>query len=458
MKYVLPIVGTVAAVGLFAFSTANQAALAVEKPSYSNTFEQLDLFADVMARVRSDYVVETEDGELIEDAINGMLQALDPHSSYVNPEAFLRLQETTKGRYVGVGMEVTQEDGYVKVVAPFDGSPAKEAGIKSGDYITEIDGKTVLGLSLTEAVSIIRGKAGEEVTLTIARIDEEPQEMTLTRRAVDREVVTYRIEDGIPYIRISQFNEKATPGLAGAITELQRQIDGPLPGVVLDLRTNPGGLLDQSVKVSSVFLDGGEVVSTRGRNGANAESYDAEPGQLLRGIPVVVLIDEASASASEIVAGAIQDRGRGIVMGMTSFGKGSVQSLIPLRGGRDGALRLTTQRYYTPNGRSIQGTGIDPDLYVSSYPNDGEDHSRPSESDLPNSIENENVVADDEDAVDPETGVEPTVEDEAASGEPEPIIDYPPEEFAVEDDYQLMQAVALLKSGDYAARLAELQN
>jgi carboxyl-terminal processing protease len=193
MKYVLPVVGTVAAVGLFAFSTANQAALAVEKPSYSDTFEQLDLFADVMARVRSDYVVEVEDGELIEDAINGMLQSLDPHSSYVNPDDFLRLQEQTSGRYVGVGMEVTQEDGYVKVVSPIDGSPAKEAGIKSGDYITEIDGKTVLGLSLTEAVNIIRGEAGESVTLTIARIDEEPQDITLVRRAVDRAVP---LEDG----------------------------------------------------------------------------------------------------------------------------------------------------------------------------------------------------------------------------------------------------------------------
>jgi len=444
MKYVLPVVGTAAAVGLFAFSSANQAALAVEKPSYSDTFEQLDLFADVMARVRSDYVVEVEDGELIEDAINGMLQSLDPHSSYVNPDDFRRLQEQTSGRYVGVGMEVTQEDGYVKVVAPIDGSPAKEAGVKSGDYITEIDGKTVLGLSLTEAVNIIRGEAGESVTLTIARIDEEPQDITLVRREVDREVVTYEVKDGVPYIRISQFNEKAAPGLAGAITELKRTVDGRLPGVILDLRTNPGGLLDQSIKISSAFLDSGEVVSTRGRDGSDQQSYDAEPGQLLNGVPVIVLIDEASASASEIVAGAIQDRNRGLVMGMTSFGKGSVQSLIPLRGGRDGALRLTTQRYYTPSGRSIQGTGIDPDLFVSSYPDDGEDHTRVSEADLPNSIENEEAPADDETA------------DEAT--EDELIIDYPPEGFVVTDDYQLQRAIELIKSGNYNQRLAEMQN
>lgn len=444
MRYVLPVVGTVAAVGLFAFSTANQAALAVEKPSYSDTFEQLDLFADVMARVRSDYVVEVEDGELIEDAINGMLQALDPHSSYVSPDDFQRLQEQTSGRYVGVGMEVTQEDGYVKVVSPIDGSPAKEAGIKSGDYITEIDGETVLGLSLTEAVNIIRGKAGESVTLTIARIDEEPQDIVLVRREVDRAVVTHEIKDGVPYIRISQFNEKAAPGLVEAIKQLRSEVSGNMPGVIIDLRTNPGGLLDQSIKISSAFLDGGEVVSTRGRDGSDVQSYDAEPGQLLNGIPVVVLIDEASASASEIVAGAIQDRGRGVVMGMTSFGKGSVQSLIPLRGGRDGALRLTTQRYYTPSGRSIQGTGIDPDLFVSSYPDDGEDHSRISESDLPNSIENEESTAE-----------EATSEVEA---EETMIVDYPPEGFDVQDDYQLQQAIALIKSGNYDSRLAELQN
>ena len=440
MKYVLPVVGTVAALGLIAFSAANQAAMAVEKPSYFDTFEQLDLFADVMARVRSDYVIEVEDGQLIEDAINGMLQSLDPHSSYFNPEDWLRLQEQTSGRYVGVGMEVTQEEGYVKVVSPIDGTPAKEAGIKSGDYITEINGETVLGLSLTEAVNKIRGKIGESVTITIARAGEEPSEITLIRREVNREVVTYDIKDGIPYIRISQFNEKAAPGLEGAITELRRQISGELPGLVLDVRTNPGGLLDQSIKVSSAFLDGGEVVSTRGRDGADLKSYSAEPGQLLRGVPIIVLIDEASVSASEIVAGAIQDRGRGLVIGMTSFGKGSVQSLIPLRGGRDGALRLTTQRYYTPAGRSIQGAGIDPDLYISSIPDNGENHARLSESDLPNSIENEDADAADE----------PDAE--------ETIIDFPPEGFDVQDDYQLQRAIDLIKSGNYNQRLAELQN
>ncbi|MGB6230441.1 MAG: S41 family peptidase [Litorimonas sp.] len=440
MKYVLPVVGSVAAIGLFAFSTANQAALAVEKPSYTDTFEQLDLFADVMARVRSDYVVEVEDGELIEDAINGMLQSLDPHSSYVNPENFRRLQEQTSGRYVGVGIGVTQEDGYLKVISPIDGSPAKEAGIKAGDYITDIDGETVLGLSLTEAVKKVRGKAGESVTLTIVSPEEDPRDITLVRRKVDRDAVTYDVKDGVPYVRISKFNEQAASGLRGAISELERQLGGELPGIILDVRMNPGGLLDQSVKVSSVFLDGGEVVSTRGRDGVDTESYSAEAGELLKGVPVVVLIDEATASAPEIVAGAIQDRGRGIVLGMTSFGKGSVQSIIPLRGGRDGALRLTTQRYYTPSGRSIQGTGIDPDLFVSAIPDDGEDHSRLSEADLPNYIENEDGEP-----------VEETDTDE-------PLIDYPPEDFDVDDDYQLQQAIDLIKSGSFDERLAELQN
>jgi carboxyl-terminal processing protease len=437
MKYALPVLGTVAAVGLFAFTTANQAALAVEKPSYTDTFEQLDLFADVLARVRSDYVVETEDGELIEDAINGMLQSLDPHSSYVSPENFRSLQISTTGEYVGVGMEVTQQDGYVKVVTPIDGSPAADAGIKAGDYITEINGETVLGLTLTEAVNMIRGKSGESVTITVAREDEDLQDYTLIRRAVSREVVSHEIVDGVPYIRISQFNEKSGPGLEDAIAEIRREMGRNIPGVIIDVRSNPGGLLDQSVKISSALLDGGEVVSTRGRDTTDIERYNANPGELLRGVPVVVLINEASASAAEIVAGAVQDRGRGIVLGMTSFGKGSVQTLIPLRGGRDGALRLTTERYYTPSGRSIQGTGIDPDVYVSASPDDGSETRRVRESDLPNSIANDNAT-----------------EEEAE----EAVILYPPEGFDVAEDFQRQQAIELIKSGNYARRLAELQN
>ena len=440
MKFVLPAIGSVAAIALFAFSTANQTAIAVERPSYDDTFEQLDLFADVLARVRNDYVEGVDDSELIEEAINGMLQSLDPHSLYYSPEAFKDFQVSTSGQYGGLGMEVTMEDGFVKVIAPIDDSPAKRAGIKAGDIITEIEGKSLLGLSLSEAVDKMRGKPGEPINITVVRVDvEEPLEISLTREIIKRQIVKYEVKDGLGYIRISQFNEKAEEGLTKAIKSLRSELGGKIPGIILDLRGNPGGRLDQSIKVSSAFLDGGEVVSTRGRRASDQDSYKGERGELAKGVPLVVLIDGASASASEIVAGAVQDRERGIVMGMTSFGKGSVQSVIPLRGGRDGAIKLTTQRYYTPDGRSIQGTGIDPDIAVSAVPDDGKERTSRSESDLPNAIANEN-------AEDGET-VEEIVE---------VIIDYPPEGFEIEDDYQLQKAIELLNSGTYAAKLAEV--
>ncbi len=439
MKFVLPAIGSVAAIALFAFSTSNQAAIAVERPSYDDTFEQLDLFADVLARVRNDYVEGVNDSELIEEAINGMLQSLDPHSSYLSPDSFKEFQVNTSGEYGGLGMEVTMEDGFVKVISPIDDTPAKRAGIKAGDFITEIEGKNLLGLSLSEAVDRMRGKPGEPITITVAREGEDDTlEFSLTREIIKRQIVRYEVKDGLAYIRISQFNEKAAEGLETAVNSLRSELGGKIPGIILDLRGNPGGRLDQSVKVSSAFLDGGEVVSTRGRRPNDIDSYNGERGELAKGVPLVVLIDGASASASEIVAGAVQDRERGIIMGMTSFGKGSVQSIIPLRGGRDGAIKLTTQRYYTPDGRSIQGTGIDPDIAVSAVPDDGEARSSRRESDLPNSIENENA---DEDT-----------ETEAV----EVIIDYPPEGFEVEDDYQLQKAIELLKSGTYTQKLAEL--
>jgi len=428
MKYILPTLGAVAAVSLFALSNANQTAIAVERPSYDETFKQLELFADVLARVRSDYVVDVNDGDLIENAINGMLQSLDPHSSYVGPDAFKELQISTSGEYGGLGMEVTTEDGFVKVIAPID-------------YITEIEGESIMGVSLTEAVDRMRGKAGEPITITIARQDEESKEYTLVREIIKRQTVKYEVKEGIGYIRIAQFNEKADQGLKKAITALKSEISGKIPGIVLDLRGNPGGLLDQSVSVSSAFLDGGEVVSTRGRSANDTQRYNGRNGELAKGIPLIILIDGASASASEIVAGAVQDRGRGLLVGMTSFGKGSVQSVIPLRGGRDGALRLTTQRYYTPSGRSIQGTGIDPDIYVSAIPDDGKDRQIRRESDLPNSIENEDEA-----------------ENEVTKSEDEIVeivIDYPPEGFEIEDDYQLQKAIEILKNGSYPKLLAD---
>ena len=435
----LPTLGAVAAISLFAFANSDHTAIAVERPSHGETFKQLELFADVLARVRTDYVVDVNDSELIEDAINGMLQSLDPHSSYVNPDAFRDLQIDTSGQYGGLGMEVTTEEGFVKVITPIDNTPAKKAGIKAGDFITEIEGESIIGLSLTEAVKRMRGKPGEPITITIVREDEEAEEYTMVREIIKRQTVKHEVKDGVGYIRIAQFNEKASDGLEAAIEALKKELGGSIPGIILDLRGNPGGLLDQSVNVSSVFLDGGEVVSTRGRSANDTERYNGRAGELAKGVPLVVLIDGASASASEIVAGAVQDRGRGLVVGMTSFGKGSVQSVIPLRGGRDGALRLTTQRYYTPSGRSIQGTGIDPDIFVSAVPDDGKEQKIRREADLPNAIENES---------DEETE---TKEEEIV----EIVIDYPPEGFEISDDYQLQKAIEIIKTGNYPKLLAD---
>ena len=441
MRYLLPGLGSVAAVGLFAFATTFGATAdaADRTPSRTETFQQLELFADVLARVRNDYVVDVDDSEMIADAINGMLQSLDPHSSYIPAEDYLDLQQSTSGEYGGLGMEVTSEDGVVKVIAPIDGSPAKEIGIKAGDYITEVDGESILGLSLNEAVDMMRGKPGEAISITVVRMDEDPITYDLVREIIKRQPAKAEIKDGVGYIRISSFNEKTADSLEKSIKDLKTQFGGRVPGVVLDLRGNPGGLLDQSIRVSSAFLDGGEVVSTRGRAADDTERYNAQRSELLKGVPLVVLVDGASASASEIVAGAIQDRGRGLVVGRKTFGKGSVQSVIPLRGGRDGALRLTTQRYYTPSGSSIQGTGITPDILIASAPDDGKTSRRLRESNLPNSIRNEAFEA-------MEDG-----EDE------ELVIDYPPEDYDVEQDYQLQRAIALLKDGTYNTKLAEVR-
>ena len=436
MKLVLPVLGSVAAVALFAFSTTHQSAIAVERPAYDETFEQLELFADVLARVRSQYVVDVDDSELIEDAMNGMLASLDPHSSYINPEAFKEMRLNTKGEYGGLGMEVSMEDGFVKVISPIDDTPAKAAGIKAGDYITEIEGKSLLGATLSEAVDQMRGKPGESINITVVRKGEDPMQFNITREIIKRPTVKFEDKDGIGYIRIAQFNEVAADGLKDAIASLQKEYGGRIPGLILDLRGNPGGLLTQSVQVSSVFLDGGEIVSTRGRRADDVNVYNGETGEMAKNVPLVALIDGASASASEIVAGAIQDRSRGLLLGTTSFGKGSVQDVIPLSGGRDGALKITTQRYYTPEGRSIQGAGIVPDIAVSAIPDDGEDKERFSEASLPNAIENE---------------------DEAATETKEVVIDYPPEGFEISDDYQLQKAIELLKSGTYAQKLAEVQ-
>jgi carboxyl-terminal processing protease len=331
-----------------------------------SAYRQLDLFGDAFERVRANYVREVEDGELINAAINGMVTSLDPHSSYMDPKEFEDMQVTTRGEFGGLGIEVTAEDGLVKVVAPIDDTPAQRAGIESGDYIAGIDGTSIQGLPLNDAVEKMRGPENSKVTLTILRKGEKaPFEITLTRAVIRVQSVKFEAKGDIGYIRISSFNEKTADGVQNAVRTLKRQVGPVLKGYIVDLRQNPGGLLDQSIAVSDAFLPGGEVVSTRGRRPQDTQRYNARAGDIADGKPIVVLINEGSASASEIVAGALQDHHRATIVGETSFGKGSVQTIIPLGGQQGGALRLTTARYYTPSGRSIQATGIAPDIAVS---------------------------------------------------------------------------------------------
>jgi carboxyl-terminal processing protease len=294
-----------------------------------------------------------------------MVSSLDPHSGYLAPEGFEDMQDTTRGEYGGLGIEITSEDGVVKIISPMDGTPAARAGLQPGDYITAVNGESVIGLPTNEAVKLMRGPAGEKVTLTIAREKTDAFDVSLTREVIKPKSVTARLEGDYGYVRLSGFNEKATEEVLAAIKGLQAQ-NPKMKGLVFDLRNNPGGLLDQAVGVADIFLDGGEVVSQRGRDPRDIERYNARAGDLLNGLPVVVLVNSGSASAAEIVAGALQDRKRAEIVGLTSFGKGSVQTVIPLRGGADGALKITTARYYTPSGRSIQRTGIEPNLEVAS--------------------------------------------------------------------------------------------
>ena len=370
MKYVFTVFAMIFAVFLYTSSSLNKTAIAFDGKTYKDAFEQLDLFADVLARVNNDYVVDINNTELISEAINGMLLSLDPHSSYISPKEYKNLLISTSGEYSGLGMEVTLDEGFVKVISPIDDTPAKKAGIKPGDFIIEINDESIYGLSLSEAVDLMRGKPGELVNITIARNNDERIQFNLKREIIKRKIVTYSIKEGIGYIRISQFNENAYQELSKAISSLEKEMFGSVPGLILDLRGNPGGLLDQSIKISSAFLDGGKVVSTKGRKESDNRNYNADKGELLKEVPIIILIDEGSASASEIVAGAIQDRKRGLIVGMKSFGKGSVQSIIPLEGGAEGAIKLTTQRYYTPSGKSIQGKGITPNILIGYFPED----------------------------------------------------------------------------------------
>jgi carboxyl-terminal processing protease len=329
----------------------------------TETYKQLNLFGEVFERVRAEYVDDVSDDSLVESAINGMLTSLDPHSNYLNTKNFNDMKVQTRGEFGGLGIEVSMENGLVKVVSPIDDTPAARAGLKPGDLITHLDGDPVQGMTLPEAVEKMRGPVNSEIKLTIRREGKDPFDVKLIRATIKIQSVRSHLEgDNIAYIRITTFNEQTDVGLNSAIKNLKQQAGGKLLGVILDLRNDPGGLLDQAVAVADAFLEKGEIVSTRGRRSEDAQRYNARPGDIAAGLPVAVLINGGSASASEIVAGALQDHHRAILLGTRSFGKGSVQTIIPLPG--HGAMRLTTARYYTPSGRSIQAKGIDPDIVV----------------------------------------------------------------------------------------------
>ena len=337
-------------------------ATAETEKNNADTYRLLNLFGDVFERVRADYVEESTDESLIEAAITGMLSSLDPHSSYLNAKRFREMQVQTKGEFGGLGIQVSMEGGLVKVISPIDDTPAYRAGVEAGDLVTHLDGDPVLGLTLGQAVDKMRGRVGTDIRLTIRREGRDSFDVTITRAIIKIKSVRSRLEGNIGYLRITSFNEQAGKGVKEAMAKLHKERGDSLHGIVLDLRNNPGGLLDQAVAVSDAFLDKGEIVSTRSRRAEETQRYNARPGDLAKSLPMVVMINGGSASASEIVAGALQDHHRAIVLGTKSFGKGSVQTIIPLPG--RGAMRLTTARYFTPSGRSIQVVGIEPDITV----------------------------------------------------------------------------------------------
>ena len=375
--------------------------IAQETKRVKSTYENLDLFGDIFERIRSSYVEEIDEEKLIESAISGMLTSLDPHSSYMAPEDFSTMQVQTRGEFGGLGIEVTQENGFIKVVSPIDDTPADNAGIEAGDFITKVDGESTLGKTLDEAVDKMRGPVGSEIIITVVREGvDEPFDVSIIRDTIEIKAVKARSEGKTVVLRVSSFTSKTYPNLKES---LEKEIDAAggleyINGVVVDLRNNPGGLLTQAIRVSDAFLESGEIVSTRGRGARDAERYNATPGDLTNGKPIVVLINGGSASASEIVAGALQDHHRAIIVGTKSFGKGSVQTIIPLSS--DGAaMRLTTARYYTPSGRSIQSLGVSPDILVEQRIRSDEDPDEARnfqrfEADLENSLSNDSLTDD----------------------------------------------------------------
>ena len=355
------------------------------------TYEYLDLFGQIFDKVRSEYVEEVTDQELIEKAIDGMLTGLDPHSGYMNEEVWEEMQMDTQGKFGGLGIEITMEEGFVKVISPIEDSPAFEAGILAGDFIIQIDDTPVFGLTLNEAVELMRGEKGEPITITISREGTEPFEVNIIRDIIKIQSVKHEVYDNVGYLRITSFTEQTEDGLIKSINKIQNE-HKKIKGFVLDLRSNPGGLLTQAVKVTDIFLKRGEIVSTRGRDTKDIRRYRAKNKDLTNNKPIVVLINGGSASASEIVAGALQDHRRAIIVGTQSFGKGSVQTIIPFQRSKEGnvsGIRLTTARYYTPSGESIQGKGINPDIIVEQGEFESYEFERYSESDLKDSLDKE---------------------------------------------------------------------
>jgi carboxyl-terminal processing protease len=433
-KMVMAALGGALAGGLLVTQVAAPL-IAQENDSQASIYEQLDLFGDILERVRAQYVEEVDEAELIEAAINGMLVSLDPHSSYLTAEDFEDMRTQTRGEFGGLGIEVTQEEGFVKVVSPIDDTPAAKAGIAAGDFITHVDGDSVLGLTLDEAVDLMRGPVGSEIVITVVREDTaEPFDVSIIRDTIKLVAVRSRTVGDTVVLRITTFNDQTFAGLEEELASQVEALGGleNVDGFVLDLRNNPGGLLTQAIEVSDAFLEAGEIVSTRGREMVDGDRYNATPGDLAEGKPIVVLINGGSASASEIVAGALQDHERAIVVGEKSFGKGSVQTVMPLRG--QAAMRLTTARYYTPSGRSIQALGVSPDIVVEQPPRAPVDETEEeetrrtrSEADLRGSLDNDSLTEDQ---------IRLIEEERAAAEEAAKLRD---------EDFQLSYAIDLIK-------------
>lgn len=402
MKKLITAAATGTILGLITTTQIAGPLLAQDAQNSASVYEQLDLFGDIFERIRSGYVEEVNEKDLIQAAINGMLTSLDPHSSYLSADDAADMRTQTRGEFGGLGIEVTQEDGWVKVVSPMDGTPADAAGMLAGDFITAVDGENVLGLTLDEAVDLMRGPVGSEIIITVVREGEvEPFDVSIIRDTIKLTAVRSRTEGNAVVLRIATFSDQTFPDLESGLKEQVAEAGGMenVDGIVLDLRNNPGGLLNQAIYVSDAFLDAGEIVSTRGREESDSDRFNAELGDLAEGKPIVVLINGGSASASEIVAGALQDHRRAIVVGTKSFGKGSVQTVVPLQG--EGAMRLTTARYYTPSGRSIQALGISPDIIVEQpRPTpavEGAEEDAPklrTEADLRGSLNNDSLTED----------------------------------------------------------------